>query len=148
MHNIHCTLRYLFIIFLAMNILDGWDTSHFKGDFLHHVSGENLFIYNIREPKYFKTKDCPIYKILNSEILRNYANNFECISLETFHCTLYVHTVHTIHCKIYVYTVYNYTVQSMYTHHTLYVVQYIHTQFTVKTLHDNLIKNKKCTPKI
>ena len=28
-------------------ILGGLDTSHFKGDFLWHISGSNLFLYNI-----------------------------------------------------------------------------------------------------
>ena len=41
----------LCIISLALNILEGWDTSDFKGDVFWHVSSSNLFLYNIRQPK-------------------------------------------------------------------------------------------------
>ena len=42
------------------------------------------------------------------------------------------------------------TVQSMHTQYTLLNVQFMYTQITVQTLHNNLITNinKKCTPKI
>ena len=41
----------LCIISLALNIIEGWDTSDFKGDVFWHVSSSNLFLYNIRQPK-------------------------------------------------------------------------------------------------
>ena len=40
------------LISLAMNISEGWDISHFKGDILRRVLSSNPFPYNIREPKY------------------------------------------------------------------------------------------------
>ena len=40
------------LIPLAMNISEGWDISHFKGDILRHILSSNPFLYNKREPKY------------------------------------------------------------------------------------------------
>ena len=37
----------LFIIFLAWTILEGWDKSYFKCDFLWHCSSSNPFLYKL-----------------------------------------------------------------------------------------------------
>ena len=46
--NGYLQLKYIDI---AMNILDGWEVSHFKGDILRHVSCSIPFLYNLTEPK-------------------------------------------------------------------------------------------------
>ena len=40
------------MISLAMNILEDWDISNFKGDILRHVLSSNPILYIIREPRY------------------------------------------------------------------------------------------------
>ena len=42
---------WFFHDFQAMNILEGWEISHFKDDILRHVSCSNPFLYKITEPK-------------------------------------------------------------------------------------------------
>ena len=79
-----------------MNILDGWEVSHFKGDILRHVSCSIPFLYNLTEPKNKQidmVHEISRLQIVKYPFFRNLISHFDLLIsphpniAQTFFCT-------------------------------------------------------------